>query len=73
MAGMDDEQPRYFTLIDLMFELIHVGFVAVGCFVGWKLGGHFGALFAGGVVGRVAGLFLHRSLWLWADRTGRPG
>jgi hypothetical protein len=48
---MPDEQPRYFTLIDLMWQLMYVSCVSTGCYVGWKVGETFLSLFAGGLVG----------------------
>jgi hypothetical protein len=48
---MPDEQPRHFTLIDLMWQLMYVSCVSTGCYVGWKVGETFLSLFAGGVVG----------------------
>lgn len=53
---MPDEQPRYFTLFDLFRELFHVGWIAIGCYAGWKIGDHFLALLIGGVVGRIVGV-----------------
>jgi hypothetical protein len=48
---MQGEQPRYFTLIDLIRQLIYVGCISTGCYVGWKVGETFLSLLAGGVVG----------------------
>ena len=53
---MTDEQPRYFTIFDLFWELFHVGWIAAGCYSGWKIGDTFLALFAGGVAGRIVGV-----------------
>lgn len=57
--AMNDEQPRYFTGLDLMREAFHVGLIAVGCYAGWKIGESCLALFAGGVVGRIVGVTMH--------------
>ncbi|HEY1187645.1 MAG TPA: hypothetical protein VGE74_08305 [Gemmata sp.] len=67
---MLDEQPQHFTLLDVFWEVVYVGFVATGGFVGWKLGGHFIALFAGGLVGRILGVgfFLGVQSWVTGNR-----
>lgn len=59
--------PSQFTAFDLFFELLHITLVAVGCYVGWKLGGHFLALLAGGAVARGVGLAVAISVRPWLD------
>lgn len=53
---MPDEQPRYFTLFDALRELFHIGWIAAGCYAGWKVESNFLTLLAGGVVGRIVGV-----------------
>ena len=55
-------QMRYFTLIDLIWELFHVTVIATGAYVGWILGHHFLTLLLGAYLGRVVGVTLF--LWL---------
>jgi hypothetical protein len=69
---MSDEQPRYFTLFDVFRELFHLGWIAAGCYVGWKIGENFLALFAGGVVGRIVGVGIVLTL-LSLSRRSRTG
>lgn len=56
------EQPSYFTLIDLLWELVLVGFVTGGCYVGWKIGNDFWAMLLGGALARCVGLALLLSI-----------
>lgn len=45
------EQPRYFTVFDLLFELVAAGLLSVGCaYLGVKLFGGLG-MFLGGMCG----------------------
>lgn len=69
---MPDDQPRTFTLFDLFWEVVHVAFVAAGCYIGWQFGGHFFALFAGGLVGRIVGVCLVLGLRSWVTGGREP-
>ena len=64
-------QPRQFTLFDLLWEIVHMGVVVTGCYVGWLWSGTFAAMFVGGLVGRGLVLCLSLLLWSWVtgDRT----
>jgi hypothetical protein len=53
---MANDQPGGFTIFDLFRELIHVTLIAVGCYIGWKMGNNFWSLLVGGIVGRTVGL-----------------
>ena len=46
------EQPQYFTLIDVIFEILFLLFITAGCYYGYQLGGTFLSLFFGGAAGR---------------------
>jgi hypothetical protein len=48
---MPDEQPRYFTLIDLIGQLTYVACISTGCYIGWQVRETFPSMFVGGVVG----------------------
>ena len=48
---MNDDQPRYFTLIGLIWQLIYVFCVSTGCYVAWHVRETFASMFVGGVVG----------------------
>jgi len=48
---MKDEQPRYFTLIDLVWQLIHVLCISAGCYIAWQVRETFASMYVGGVIG----------------------
>ena len=67
---MADEQPSFFSIFDLFWELVQFLLVVLGCYVGWKLGGHFLALLAGGIIGRAVGYSAAYGVASWAGSRG---
>ncbi|MDY3557006.1 hypothetical protein R5W24_006189 [Gemmata sp. JC717] len=53
---MPDEQPRYFTAIDMFWEVFHVVVVSTGCYLGSAVGGTYLAMLFGGLVARLVGV-----------------
>jgi len=44
------------NLFDVIRELLHVGIIAAGSYVGWIIGHHFLTLLVGAYVGRLVGI-----------------
>ncbi|MDY3561044.1 hypothetical protein R5W23_002303 [Gemmata sp. JC673] len=55
---MPDEQPRYFTAIDMFWEVFHVAVVSTGCYLGSAVCDTYLAMLFGGLVARLAGVTL---------------
>lgn len=60
---MPGDQPRYFTVFDLLWEGIHLTSITTGCYVGWQVGGNFIAMLVGGGGGRIVAVCLFLLLW----------
>lgn len=61
------EQPRYFTVFDLLFEMVMVGMICGGFYVGYRYGG-VGVGLIGGVLARGGCLVIGLLAYDWANR-----
>ena len=64
---MPDEQPRYFTLFDLMWQLIYVFCISTGCYIAWQVRETFASMLVGGVVGWAILLGITQAIRSWLN------